>query len=262
MWSPGVGAATPGDPRGPWGVWPYCLEGHPQGRMLKPEDPLSSRAASRRPRGPAECHEDQRRALSGDPNRVSAMKSLAWKASLRPGGPCQPPPQLVPEAAALPGLQTRLPASFPVTEPRDQLAVPTHGCCWVGQAFVPDRPQPLRTSGCPSIPDGQAEAWGMSPGLACPTAAPLVVLGLHSLRHAAWALRQKEGTLWAWEEAGRVPVFRPGWARVGGLVERTGAWCPSCPTHLPAQGQEKPEARGVGGSGGLPEDGGPPETKP
>ena len=98
----------------------------------------------------------------------------------------------------------------------------------------------------------------MSPRLAGLAAAPLSGgSGSASLPHSAWALPQTEGDSLgsggSWTGP-RVPVLasvsRLGPCR-GDWPEQTGAWCPSCPTHLPAQGQEKPESGGVGESRGL-----------
>lgn len=191
----------------------------------------------------------------GTPRRVSAMKSLTWKCISAARRALSAPLQLVPGLlTAFPGCRPDSPASLPVTGPRDQLAVPTHGCCWVGQAFCPRQTQPLRMSGCPSIPDGQAEAWAAEPRPGRSDCSPSpVVLGLPPSPTQPGPCGRRKGTLWAREEAGRAPVSPcPGWARVGGT-----GWNGQGPGVLPAPPTCPPKVRksqrpgGVGESGGF-----------
>lgn len=261
----------------------YSLEGPVPGEGCRePEDPLSSRAASHRPQGPARRCEDQHRALSGDPETGLGRETPRPEAWLwgrkSPVGPAAAGAR---NPDRLPGLQTRLPGLSPspwASEP----AVPTPGCCRVGWTFCPRRAQPLRMSGCPSIPDGQAEVRLLSPSsdhrgrrpgtprLAGPAAVP-PLWWFWVLPPPATQLgpgRRRKGTLWAQEEAGQAPVsLCPGFCLQAGPMggrwpERTGAWCPPFPTHLPTQGQERPEAKGCGRKQRPPEDGGPPVTSP
>ena len=111
---PRCGRSPPGDPGGPWGSGLLSRGACPQGRMLETREPTSQQSSLPLPAGASRHHEDQRRALSRDPetrlgHEVPRLEThLCGQTS--PVGPAAASPR-APDR--LPGLQTRLPSLSP-----------------------------------------------------------------------------------------------------------------------------------------------------
>ena len=111
---PRCGGSPAGDPGGPWGPGLLSQGACPQGRMLETREPTFQQSSLPLPTGASQRHEDQRRALSRDPETGLGHEVPRLETHLcsqtSPVGPAAASPR-APDH--LPRLQTRFPGLSP-----------------------------------------------------------------------------------------------------------------------------------------------------